>query len=195
MDNISPFETSYRSCNALACLGLSAKLKTALSRTYVRPVVLCVGSDRVLGDSLGPMVGTLLQEKRASAYIYGTLSRPVSAREVPHIGKFLACTHPRAAIVAVDAAVGSKEEVGLIKLSSYPLYPGSGSGKQLGAVGDLSILGIVARREDGFAALETPHLGSIRNMAEVIAEAIALSLFPFTAHREQSQETRSALCL
>ena len=63
-----------------------------------------------------------------------------------------------------------------MKLSGAPLYPGSGTNKQLGRLGDASILGIVARREEGFAALDRVRLGTVCRMAEVIAEAVLLAL-------------------
>lgn len=176
MDKILPFETVIHAQNALAPLALARSLRTSLLRTYVRPAIVCVGSDRVAGDSLGPLTGSILQKCGADAFLYGTLGRTVTAREVPALASFLQKTHPKSPVLAIDAAVGNAEEVGLLKLSNAPLYPGSGTNKQLGCLGDVSILGIVARREEGFAALDRVRLGTVCRMAEVIAEAVLLAL-------------------
>ena len=176
MDNITAFETVIHAQNALAPLVLAKCLRASLLKTYVRPAIVCVGSDRVAGDSLGPLTGSILQKCGADAFLYGTLGRTVTAREVPALGAFLQKTHPKSPVLAIDAAVGSAEEVGLVKLSGAPLYPGSGTNKQLGSLGDASILGIVARREEGFAALDRVRLGTVCRMAEVIAEAVLLAL-------------------
>ena len=176
MDNITAFETVIHAQNALAPLVLAKNLRASLLRTYVRPAIVCVGSDRVAGDSLGPLTGSILQKCGADAFLYGTLGRTVTAREVPALASFLKKTHPKSPVLAIDAAVGSAEEVGLVKLSGAPLYPGSGTNKQLGSLGDVSILGIVARREEGFAALDRVRLGTVCRMAEVIAEAVLLAL-------------------
>ena len=146
------------------------------SENICSPAIVCVGSDRVAGDSLGPLTGSILQKCGADAFLYGTLGRTVTAREVPALRSFLKQTHPASPVLAVDAAVGNAEEVGLVKLSNAPLYPGSGTNKQLGCFGDVSILGIVARREEGFAALDRVRLGTVCRMAEVIAEAVLLAL-------------------
>ena len=176
MDNISAFETVIHTQNALAPLVLAKFLRASLLRTYVRHAIVCVGSDRVAGDSLGPLTGSILQKSGADAFLYGTLEKTVTAREVPALGAFLQKTHPKSPVLAIDAAVGNAEEVGLVKLSGAPLYPGSGTNKQLGRLGDVSILGIVARREEGFAALDRVRLGTVCRMAEVIAEAVLLAL-------------------
>ena len=176
MDNITAFETVIHAQNALAPLVLAKFLRASLLKTYVRPAIVCVGSDRVAGDSLGPLTGSILQKSGADAFLYGTLEKTVTAREVPALSAFLQKTHPKSPVLAIDAAVGNAEEVGLVKLSGTPLYPGSGTNKQLGRLGDASILGIVARREEGFAALDRVRLGTVCRMAEVIAEAVLLAL-------------------
>ena len=83
MDNITAFETVIHAQNALAPLVLAKCLRASLLKTYVRPAIVCVGSDRVAGDSLGPLTGSILQKCGADAFLYGTLGRTVTAREVP----------------------------------------------------------------------------------------------------------------
>ena len=116
MDNITAFETVIHAQNALAPLVLAKCLRASLLKTYVRPAIVCVGSDRVAGDSLGPLTGSILQKCGADAFLYGTLGRTVTAREVPALASFLQKTHPKSPVLAIDAAVGSAEEVGLVKL-------------------------------------------------------------------------------
>ena len=47
------------------------------------PVVVCVGSDLAIGDSLGPICGSMLKYKTQglNVFLYGTLSAPVTAKE------------------------------------------------------------------------------------------------------------------
>lgn len=153
-----------------------ARALSPLFQTYVLPVVVCVGSDRVLGDCLGPIVGSMLQRENVPAFLYGSLASPVTAREAAHLAHFLAKTHPLSPVLAIDAAVGEKREVGLIKLNKGPLYPGSGANKRLGALGDCAILGITAERDKGFSGLESARLGLVGGMAGCIAEAVSLAL-------------------
>ena len=108
------------------------------------------------------------------AFIYGTLSSPVTAKEIKYLRSFLKDAHPNSPIIAVDAAVGEEGDIGLIKLIDTPLRPGAGANKKLGAIGDTSILGIVAEKSiANFALLNTTRLNLVYTMAELISDALA----------------------
>lgn len=65
--------------------------------------------------------------------------------------------YPDAIIVAVDAAVGRWDHVGLVTLEKGPLRPGLGVRKELTAVGDISITGIVRRGGERRPIIFTEH--------------------------------------
>lgn len=144
------------------------------------PVIVCIGSDLAVGDSLGPITGSMLKYKTQGlrAFIYGTLSSPVTAKEIKYLRAFLKETHKGSQIIAVDAAVGAEGDVGLLKLSDSPLFPGAGANKKLGAVGDISIMGIVAEKSlANFGLLNTTRLNLVYTMSEIVSEAIATVLY------------------
>ena len=69
-----------------------------------KPVFVCIGTDAVTGDSLGPLTGTVLSEKlRGKTYVLGTLDRPLTALDVNIASEFVKKVYPYGAIVAVDA--------------------------------------------------------------------------------------------
>ncbi len=165
---------SFHYYNALAETGLFMALNRFLGETKTPPVVLCIGSDLAVGDSLGPLTGTLLRKRSDfRGYVYGTLKNPVTAREVKYVGEFLRKTHPDSKIVAVDAAVGEDTDVGLIKATDAALRPGSGANKRLGRIGDVSVLGIVAKKTAfSYSVLNLTRLNMVWSMAEVVAGAL-----------------------
>ncbi len=75
---------SFNLYNALATQGICLSLKKILPLQSQPPVILCIGSDLSVGDSLGPVAGTKLREKLQglNCYVYGTLSKPITAHEV-----------------------------------------------------------------------------------------------------------------
>ena len=157
----------------------SAFLKELLTEDSL-PVIVCVGSDLAIGDSLGPICGSMLKYKTQglNTYIYGTLSAPVTAKEIPYLRTFLSQTHQGSQVLAIDAAVGEDGDVGLIKVSDSPLLPGAGAKKKLGAVGDISLLGIVAEKSvANYGLLNTTRLNLVYTMAELIADGIAALLW------------------
>jgi len=152
------------------------------------PVIVCVGSDLAVGDSLGPITGSMLKYKTQGlgVFLYGTLASPVTAREVKYLRTFLKETHPASQIIAIDAAVGAEGDIGLIKLIDKPLYPGAGANKKLGAVGDISIMGIVAEKSvANYGLLNTTRLNLVYTMSEIISEGLSTVLW-------QRAQTKSA---
>ena len=144
------------------------------------PVVVCIGSDLAVGDSLGPLTGSLLRYKTQGlgVFVYGTLSAPITAKEVKYLRNFLKETHPLEQVLAVDAAVGSEGDIGLLKLNSSPLYPGAGANKKLGAIGDISVMGIVAEKSvANYGLLNTTRLNLVYTMAQLLSDAIATVLW------------------
>ncbi len=135
------------------------------------PVILCIGSNQVIGDSLGPMVGDLLREKyNTPAFVYGGLKKPVNGINFCAYFEHLKKTHPKSFIIAIDACVGEKNDVGKIKYSAKGLKAGEALRKNLPRIGDIGVLGIVAERSnDNLNALMRCDYPLIANMSEKIA--------------------------
>ena len=146
----------------------------------ISPIVVCVGSDLAIGDSLGPIVGSMLRYKTQGldTFIYGTLSAPVTAKEIKYLRSHLKTTHKKRVTIVVDAAVGAQGDIGMIKVSITPFYPGAGANKKLGAIGDISIMGIVAEKSiANYALLNTTRLNLVYTMSEIIAKALTNVLY------------------
>lgn len=171
-------EFTFHFCNSMAETGVLLALKRVLGEGGAPPVVLCIGSDLAIGDSLGPVTGTLLRAGGFRGYVYGTLRAPVTAKEVKYVNEFLRKTHPKSKIVAVDAAVGEAGDVGLLKVAEGALRPGSGANKRLGKVGDVSLMGIVAPKSAfSYSLFNLTRLNVVYSMAKTLSSAlIALSL-------------------
>ena len=143
------------------------------------PVIICIGSTQVMGDSLGPMVGDLLRERyRVRAYVYGGMRAPVNGINYHEYCSHLKKRHPESLIIAVDACVGEETDVGKIKYLPRGLKAGEALKKNLPRVGDVGILGVVAPRgkDNLFALLNCPY-SLVLNMSE----QIAYNIFRFLA--------------
>lgn len=144
------------------------------------PIIVCIGSDLAIGDSLGPLVGSMLKFKTQGlgVFLYGTLAAPITAKEIRYMRTFLQETHKGSPVIAVDAAVGEAGDIGLIKLHDAPLMPGAGANKQLGALGDISVMGIVAEKSIGnYGLLNTTRLNLVYTMAKIISDGLSALLW------------------
>jgi len=143
--------------------------------------IVCVGTDRSTGDSLGPFVGSALLEKQSNGLlpdnisVYGTINEPVHALNLEEVIKKLTVDKHNKTIIAIDACLGQSRNIGYISLKHGPLEPGTGVNKQLPVFGDYHIIGVV--NVAGFmehVVLQNTRLSLVIQMAEVITEGLML---------------------
>lgn len=141
-------------------------------------VFLCIGTDRSTGDSLGPLIGYKLNEwGMKNARVFGTLDSPIHAMNLEECMEKVSRRFPNAVIVAVDASVGNAEHVGYVTLGRGALRPGLGVRKELGAVGDVFITGIVGSSRNGDPLmLQSVRLSVVMRLADCISRSICLGM-------------------
>lgn len=141
-------------------------------------IFLCIGTDRSTGDSLGPLIGYKLKQLSIrNAIIFGTLERPVHAMNLEECMEALRIKFPNALVVAVDASVGNAEHIGYVTLGRGPLKPGLGVKKELSAVGDIFITGIVGCSRSGDPlVLQSIRLSVVMRLADCISHSIYLGM-------------------
>lgn len=153
------------------CTLLAHKLLTwslPLPNDYV---VLCIGTDRSTGDSLGPLTGTFLSEQIPSFIsIYGTLSEPVHAKNLKSCVDMIYSQHKRPFIIAIDACLGKYHSIGSFIAGKGPLKPGEALKKSLPMIGDIYLNGVV--NLSGFmelSVLQNTRLSIVFEMAKKLA--------------------------
>ncbi|WP_090948180.1 spore protease YyaC [Parageobacillus thermantarcticus] len=157
--------------SSLIALRLVSLLPFPLSQPAA---IVCIGTDRSTGDSLGPLVGTMLKEKHLSHFhVYGTLEEPIHAVNLEEKITAIRTIHHNALMIAIDACLGRLKSVGAITIAKGPVRPGAGVNKQLPPVGDFHITGVV--NVSGFMeffVLQNTRLHLVMNMAKAIANGI-----------------------
>ena len=140
-------------------------------------VLLCIGSDRITGDCLGPYVGHQLSDYVLEGLtVYGTIHRPVHALNLSRAIQLINRRHPHALLIAVDASLGTRRHLGYISIGNGALYPGSGVQKELPAVGDIFITGIV--NTSGFLeqmTRQTTRLSQVVTLGDSITQGILMA--------------------
>lgn len=159
--------------DALTKALLIESLTEAINELEGEPVFLCIGSERHILDCLGPLTGTMLREKSSDILVYGTLEKPLHAKNLVKEIEAIKLSHPQIIEIAIDAAIGLEEDIGVIKLRKGPLFPGKALAKRLPAVGQLSITGIVGKRDLGKGKqFFNGSLLHVYHMAQLISGAI-----------------------
>jgi len=163
--------TDIQDCRKQFNKALKQQLKS-VGKAYDEICIACIGTDRSTGDSLGPLVGYKLKDSRLK--VVGTLDNPLHAN---NLSEFQSSLSDKTLVIAVDACLGHMDHVGFITIRQGSISPGSGVGKDIEPVGDISIAGIV--NFGGFMdfmVLQNTRLSVVMKMAEIIANGISVVL-------------------
>jgi len=152
-------------------------------RTYSNVIFLCIGTDRLIGDAFGPIVGTRLTKllNRAERLnVIGNLNNTVSLCNINAALQNIRNTYTNPFVVAIDAALSTTAQIGGIKVAEGGVCLGSSLYRQGITVGDMSIRGIVGKNcrnaNQNMSILQNIPLSRVVNMAEVVATGIANSI-------------------
>ncbi|WHY94995.1 spore protease YyaC [Neobacillus cucumis] len=157
---------------------MAKNLKLVLDSTKDEIIFLCIGSDRSTGDSFGPMVGTMLKDRKIPFPVYGTLEEPVHALNFKKILKGIKQTHNEPFIVAIDAALGEASQIGLIVLKEGAIFPGKALNKGLPSVGDYHLKAIVNYLDpyNPMESLNTTRLNTVMKLADIVTRIISRAI-------------------
>lgn len=183
--------------NAAEKLGLEIHRLGTL-HSYSEIVILCIGTDRATGDSLGPLTGYLLSralniqgegvllarqgggraaKSSRKIKLYGTLEAPVHAKNLQKTINIIHNQYKNPFIIAIDACLGKTKNVGCLTIGKGSVNPGAGIGKELPLVGDIFVTGIV--NFSGvmeLQVLQNTRLNVVMKMAEVISEGVQFGI-------------------
>lgn len=116
---------------------VSEIIRKRLESNSKEVVFICIGSSKIIGDSIGPKVGSLLkkQSKFKDTKIFGDMQKPVTAKNISEIKEKLKDKFT----IVIDSAIGKKEAVGNIYISNSKTKLGKALDKNVAEIGDISI--------------------------------------------------------
>lgn len=132
--------------------------------------ILCVGTDRVTGDCLAPLVGTFLHMHNFSLPVYGTIKDPVHA---VNLSEWWSKIKDNGFTIAIDASLSDVSSIGNVIVREGPLAAGTATKKDLPLVGDMHIVGIV--NMGGFLeqmVLQNTRLSQVWDLADYISKEL-----------------------
>ena len=97
----------------------------ASGNQYSNILFVCIGTDRITGDSFGPLVGqklNLLFSNADKINVIGNLDNPVSANNASNIIKDINNQYTNPFVIAVDAALSTQNNVGTIAVNKGGLH-------------------------------------------------------------------------
>lgn len=147
-------------------------LKVEKGLGHRKIIILCIGSDRYIGDALGPLIGSYLEE-HTSCTVYGSLEKPVHAGNLVEVIAHIHHQYCQPLIIAVDACLGKSYEIGNVEIWQGSLEAGIAVGAKLPSIGHLSIIGVVnASGYVGYLDLQSTPLSVVMKLSKCIGGAL-----------------------
>ena len=136
---------------------------------YKKPVILCIGSDKMLADCLAPLTAELLRKKDFSYFVYGGLSAPITTKNAEFACDFIHTIHKNSQIIVIDSMATTRQSrLGTIIISDT--YKSAINNLNLDA--NLYIYGITSLLDSTNNLLTNARLNNIEKIATTITNAL-----------------------
>lgn len=151
---------------------LKNNAKEIFSSISEKPVVLCLGTNKVLDDSLGPMVGSMLKKMNYEGFVYGTMDAPITSQNLRQALLFLRATHKNKKILIVDASTTSHlERIGKIVLAKE-YKPFNETLYSLNVQADYFLFGVCSLHKKHFKTIFNAKLNIVQKLCKTICYGI-----------------------
>lgn len=145
-------------------------------------LILCIGTERLIGDSLGPRIGTnIKQVENENIKIYGTAKNNMDFLNSKNVIEQIYKIYNNPYIITIDAALGKKSSIGEIYLSDGCMKIGTALGKSICFYSNINIKCIVGEYSDcskwqNYKILSNVSKQDIDNLVEIVSLGIVQCL-------------------
>jgi len=117
-----------------------------VKQNFSEIAILCIGTNKLVGDSLGPIVGEKLKNRLAQKEkiaVYGNMEETLNFKNAKQVLEQVVTIGKTPFIIGIDSALGKQEMVGKIIVGKGKLQIGSALGKKLGYPTHIHIKAVV----------------------------------------------------
>lgn len=151
------------------------ELKSKIDNNDKKILVMCIGSNKIIGDSFGPLVGTNLNKllkDNNKVNVLGNMENPINAK---NIGQYI-YNIKNCYVIAIDSAIAEKEFVGEVFVNKDKMTLGKGVEKNILQIGDISIKCCVTKNKynniDNLKSLQKVSERFIEDKAHMVSLGI-----------------------
>lgn len=148
-----------------------------LKNNFTDIIFICVGSNKITGDSLGPIVGAKLKQKLGTNIaIIGTTETPVNYENIKEINDNIKIKYLNPCVICVDSAMGKNADIGKIIVNWGGITLGKAVNNGIYLESHINIKGVVGKEEEeiltNFRELTLVNKNVIEKMSNEVTEGI-----------------------
>lgn len=163
------------SIHAFECY-LEVLLKTKFDKGQ-KLIILCIGTDYIVGDCLGPLIGYKLKLKHNQLTIYGDLNNTIQSINLVETMAIIKRKYSNPFIIAIDSVLCfDHSQIGTVSLSDSGILPGIAFDKSIPYVGNISITGTTNSKIPFEEFIRTTRMSLVMQLADFIEEGLSNTL-------------------
>ena len=143
-------------------------------------VILCVGTDKLIGDLVGPIAGQKLKrlfKDFEKITVYGDIKKTVNTTNLNAIISEIIANYDQPFIITIDLALGPREKIETVWVSTGNMNPGSALKKQKSCRSNVNFKAVVGENLQN-TILNFNVLNSIeRNVVQRLANEITYHVY------------------
>ena len=150
---------------------------TDIYKYYTNIIFLCVGTNKIMGDAIGPVVGDNLKYiENDFIKVYGTTKNTLNFSNAQYIIENIYERYQKPFLITIDAALGNKKNVEKIFIGNGIIKLGNALEKRICFYSDITIKCVVGsicnNKVKNIQELENVNFGCIFNMASIVSNGI-----------------------
>lgn len=124
--------------------------KFDIEKEFSNIVILCVGTNKIVGDLFGPMVGQKLIKKikRKNVNIYGDSKNTLNFKNAENVLKSVFVEYRKPFIITIDAALGKENMIEKVFVSRGKIKIGNSLGRSICYNSQINIKGVVGKESN-----------------------------------------------
>lgn len=150
-------------------INLSNQLKNIINKDTV---FVCVGTDKIIFDSIGPLVGHIIKQRFPNITLYGDLKNTLNGTNISTKIQEIKTKHKNNTILAIDATIANNH-IGCANLYNEPISPGY---SQNGTIGDYKLIGIIDSPDNPDIYRKNISLYNVFLLVDLISKSIIKTL-------------------
>lgn len=141
-------------------------------------IFLCIGSNKVKGDSIGPIIGSKIKKiENEYIKIYGTLEKNLDFLNAKYVIEEVYSIYDNPYIITIDAALCRENKIGKIYLNNGYIKIGKALDKSISFYSNINIKCIVGMYNEiqtikNINVLKNANMDNIIKMSDIVSKGI-----------------------
>lgn len=121
-----------------------------MTQEFSEIILLCIGTNQLIGDCIGPMVGELLNQetKKENIIVYGNMIETINFKNARKTIEYILKKYKKPFIITVDSALGTEKMIKRIVVSKGMIKIGKSLGRSISYYSHINIKGVVGENKN-----------------------------------------------